>query len=66
MGTFAQIKKRKCFGLDDDEALISSKESWSQGTNTLIYLREKSESDQKLKEEELELKNRKQELLETQ
>ena len=64
--TFAQTKKRKSLGLDDDETLTSSKRSRSAGTDTLIYLREKSENDQRLKEEELELKKRKQELLEAQ
>ena len=64
--TFAQTKKRKSLGLDDDETLTSSKRSRSAGTDTLIYLREKSENDQRLKEEELELKKRKQELLEDQ
>ena len=61
--TFAQTKKRKSLGLDDDETLTSSKRSRSAGTDTLIYLREKSENDQRLKEEELELKKRKQECL---
>ena len=64
--TFAQTKKRKSLVLDDDETLTSSKRSRSAGTDTLIYLREKSENDQRLKEEELELKKRKQELLEAQ
>ena len=64
--TFAQTKKRKSLGLDDDETLTSSKRSQSAGTDTLIYLREKSKNDQRLKEEELELKKRKQELLEAQ
>ena len=64
--TFAQTKKQESLGLDDDETLTSSKRSRSAGTDTLIYLREKSENDQRLKEEELELKKRKQELLEAQ
>ena len=66
--TFAQTKKRdqESLGLDDDETLTSSKRSRSVGTDTLIYLREKSENEQRLKEEELELKKRKQELLEAQ
>ena len=64
--TFAQTKKRKSLGLDDDETLTSSKRSRSAGTYTLIYLREKSGNDQRLKEEELELKKRKQELFEAQ
>ena len=34
---------------DDDEPLISSKESRSAGTDALIYLTEKSENDQKLR-----------------
>ena len=37
--TFAQTKKRKSLGLDDDETLTSSKRSRSSGTDTLIYLR---------------------------
>ena len=49
LATFAQIKKRKSFGLDDDKALISSKESQSAGTDALIYLREKYENDRKLR-----------------
>ena len=64
--TFAQTKKRKSLGLDDDGTLTSSKRSRSAGTDTLIYLREKSENDQRLKEEALELKKRKQELFEAQ
>ena len=64
--TFAQTKKWKSLGLDDDETLTSSKRSRNAGTDTLIYLREKSENDQRLKEEELEIKKRKQELLEAQ
>ena len=47
--TFAQTKKGKNLGLDDDETPISSKISRSAGTGTLIYLREKSENDQRLK-----------------
>lgn len=64
--TFAQTKKRKILGLNDDETLNSSKRSRSADTYTLIYLREKSENDQRLKEEKLELKKRKQELLKAQ
>lgn len=64
--TFAQTKKRKILGLNDDETLTSSKRSRSADTYTLIYLREKSENDQRLKEEKLELKKRKQELLKAQ
>lgn len=64
--TFAQTKKRKILGLNDDETLTSSKRSRSANTYTLIYLREKSENDQRLKEEKLELKKRKQELLKAQ
>ena len=50
--TFAQTKKRKSLGFDDDETVTSSKRSRSSGTDTLIYLREKSENDQRFKEEE--------------
>lgn len=64
--TFAQTKKRKILGLNDDETLTSSKRSRSADTYMLIYLREKSENDQRLKEEKLELKKRKQELLKAQ
>ena len=61
---FAQTNKRKSIGLDDDATLTSCKSSWSAGTDMFIYLRKKSENDPRLKEEELELKKRKQELLE--
>ena len=66
LGMFAQTKERKSIGLNDDAALTSCKSSRSAGTDTLIYLREKSENDPRLKEEELELKKQKQELLEAQ
>ena len=39
--TFAQTKKQRRIGSDDDETLTSSKRSRSAGTDTLIYLREK-------------------------
>ena len=45
--TFAQTKKRKSLGLDDDETPTSSKRSRSASTDTLIYLRKKSENDQR-------------------
>ena len=47
--TFAQTKKGKSLGLDDDETPTSSKISQSAGTDMLIYLREKSENDRRLK-----------------
>ena len=64
--TFAQTKKHKSIGLDDDKTFTGSKISRSAGTDTLIYLREKSENDQRLKEKELELQKQKQDLLEAQ
>ena len=63
---FAQTKKRKSIGLDDDATLTRCKSFRSAGTDTFIYLREKSENYPRLKEKELELKKRKQDLLETQ
>ena len=59
-------RNEKSIGLNDDATLTSCKSSRSAGTDTFIYLRENSENDPRLKEEELELKKRKQELLETQ
>lgn len=49
-----------------NETVTSSKSSWSADTDILIYLREKPENDQRLKEEELESRTQKRELLEAQ
>ena len=62
--TFAQTKKGKSLGLDDDETPTSSKISQSAGTDMLIYLREKSENDRRLKGRLIRIKKkRKQKLL---
>ena len=60
--TFAKTRKRKReLGLDDDES-PQPKKTRNSGTETLVYLREKSEKDFQIRKEELELKKKEQEL----
>lgn len=62
--TFSESKKRKeVADTDGETSERKCKKSRSSGSDTLNYLREKGEREQKFKKEELELKKQKYELL---
>ena len=65
METYAESKKRKG-SEENEEKDIKLKKSRSSGSDTLVYLKEKAESEKEFKLQELEIKKKKYELQEAQ